>query len=424
MHLMYIATDFESLTHTFIAREVQALRDRGHRVDLMALRRGDGPPASAPECDTSDCHWVFPASLLAMLASVGKTAWTRPRRWWHAVSVALGAAGESLTGRAKLLGQLVVATTALDHVERKQPQVLHAHLAHPPGAYAMFLSLLSGIPYTFTAHAADIYRTPLATEPKLRHAAGVVAISRYNLAHYRALVPEVRRAAVIHCGVPVDRFEMRARDRVHRPLRIVAVGRAVQKKGFGDLLSALSRLDHRTHPWRASLIGGGPLMDELRDQRERLGLDELEMTGPRQFHEVQDALADADVFCLPCVEADDGDIDGIPVALMEAMASGCPVLSTTVSGIPELLADDAGLLVAPHDPDAVAAALRRLIDEPELAPQLSRRGRQRILDDFASDREAERLELFFGGVLAGRLPDRLYDRDPLAPADPSPSNSP
>ena len=126
---------------------------------------------------------------------------------------------------------------------------------------------------------------------------------------------------------------------------------------------------------------------------------------------MRELLAQADVFCLPCTVAPDGDVDGIPVSLMEAMATGCPVVSTDVSGIPELLDGQAGLVVPPDDSAALAAALGRLWDEPELAASLSVQGRARIEAEFELDREAERLERFFAGLLTGRLPAELQDRD-------------
>ncbi|MBD3221243.1 glycosyltransferase [bacterium] len=412
MHLLYLATSFGSLTHTFIAREVSALRRRGHRVDLLALRPGTAPPASDPECDLAGCHWVYPVSWWRVAGAALKVAVLRPGRWWRAVRAALGAPGEPLPARLKLVGQLLVTTTVLAHVERLAPAVIHAHLANPPASYAMFLSLLSGIPYTFTAHAADLYRVPLGNVQKLRQAAGAVAISRYNLRHYRDLVPGYDRAAIIHCGVPPEAFTFRPRERAGSPLHVLAVGRAVEKKGFADLLDALALLDPDRHPWRATLVGGGPLLAELQRQREALGLAALEITGPMQQNRIQALLGEADVFCLPCVEAADGDIDGIPVSLMEAMASGCPVLSTRVSGVPELLEDGrAGVLVDPHDPTAIAGGLRRLVDEPDLVQRLSLAGRARIEGGFTVDGEAARLERFFAGVIAGALGDELRDRD-------------
>jgi colanic acid/amylovoran biosynthesis glycosyltransferase len=332
--------------------------------------------------------------------SVLRLALTRPGRWWRAVWTALGSPGDRLADRAKMLGQLMVAATVTSVVEARRPDLMHAHLANPPASYAMFLSLLTGIPFSFTAHAADLYRRPVGNRAKLRLAAGAVAISQYNLDHYRDLVPGYDRGRIVHCGVRPNDFPFRERSSSGSCLRILAVGRAVPKKGFGDLLTALARLTAEGVPWRAHLVGGGPLLDELRDQKSRLGLDDLEITGALQQTEIRHLLDQADVFVLPCIPAPDGDVDGIPVSLMEAMAAGCPVISTRVSGIPELLDDgDAGLLVEPGSPDELAAALTRLAREPDLVCHLSRAGHQRIVTDFDVAVEAAKLQDFFAYIL-------------------------
>lgn len=411
MHLLYIATNFGSLTNTFIAREVSALRRRGHRVDLLALRRTTRSLAADPECDLSGCRYVYPAGGARLLLAVLWLALTRPHRWWGSVAAAVRAPGDPWRNRCKLLAQLAATATAVRQVEQLAPDLIHAHLANPPGSYALFLSLLTGIPFSFTGHAADLYRQPVGNILKLREAAGAVAISRHNLEHYRSLHPGLKQAAVIHCGVRSADFPYRRRQAPDGRMRILAVGRAVAKKGFPTLLRALAALDPVRHPWQAHLVGGGPQWDELVELQQELGLEALTLTGPLQQPQVRELLAEADVFCLPCTVAPDGDVDGIPVSLMEAMASGCPVVSTDVSGIGELLDGQAGLVVPPDDSAALAAALGRLWDEPELAAGLSVQGRARIEAEFELDREAERLERFFAALLEGRLPAELQDRD-------------
>ena len=404
MHLLYVATSFSSLTHTFIAREVTALRERGVVVDLLALRRTRMAEATNPECDVAGCHYVYPVTAWQIAGSALRMAVTRPGRWWRAVWTALSSPGDCLADRAKMLGQLLVAATAIGAVEARRPELMHAHLANPPASYAMFLSLLTGIPFSFTAHAADLYRRPVGNRVKLRLAAGAVAISRYNLDHYRNLVPGFDRGKIVHCGVRPADFPFRERAVSDECLTILAVGRAVPKKGFDDLLTALAQLTTAGVAWRAHLVGGGPLLDELRDQKARLGLDDLEIAGALQQAEVRRLLDEADVFVLPCIPAPDGDVDGIPVSLMEAMAAGCPVVSTRVSGIPELLDDgEAGVLVDPGSPDDLAAALERLAREPELVRQLGRAGHQRVIADFDVNVEAAKLHEFFAQLLARGL---------------------
>jgi len=211
MHLLYVATSFSSLTHTFIAREVTALRERGVVVELLALRRTRKAEASNPECDVDECRYVYPVTVWQIVRSVLRLAVTRPGRWWRAVWTALSSPGDRLADRVKMLGQLMVATTATSLVETRRPDLMHAHLANPPASYAMFLSLLTGIPFTFTAHAADLYRRPVGNRTKLRLASGAIAISQYNLDHYRSLVPGYERGRIVHCGVKPTDFPFRER---------------------------------------------------------------------------------------------------------------------------------------------------------------------------------------------------------------------
>lgn len=402
MKLLYITTNFHSLTLTFVTREVNGLRALGEHVDLLSLRR-KAPYASAePECDLSDCRYLYPVRPWRALAGVARMLATRPGRLLEAAGLALRSRLDSPRIKLKLLYQLAAATTVVREVEAMGVDRIHAHLASPPGNIAMFLSRLTGIPFSFTGHAADLYREPECLDTKLAAAHGVVCISEYNLEHYRSLVPDLEAARVIHCGVDVDEFAFRPREGVQSPLRLLAVGRAAEKKGFRHLLDALALLDERGLDWRCHLIGDGPLLDELRRQREELGLDALELMGARQQSEVKRLLSEADAFVLPCVVAADGDIDGIPVSLMEAMAVGCPVVSTRVSGIPELVVDGrTGLLADPGDPAGLADAFVRLAGEQGLAARLSRAGRDHVAREFNLGTETRKLRDFFRELADG-----------------------
>jgi len=394
--LLYITTNFHSLTLTFVTREVNGIRALGEEVHLLSLRRKAPYATAEPACDLSGCRYLYPVPPLRALGGVVRMLATRPRRFLGAVGLALRSRLDSPGIKLKLLYQLAASTTAVAAVESLGVQRIHAHLASPPGNVAMFLSRLTGIPFSFTGHAADLYREPECLDVKLRAARGVVCISEYNLAHYRTLAPELRDARVVHCGVDVDEFAFRPRDAVHAPLRLLAVGRAAEKKGFRHLLDALALLTERGIPWRCHVVGGGPLLEDLQRQREALGLHELELMGAQQQSVVKELLAQADAFVLPCVVARDGDIDGIPVSLMEAMAVGCPVVSTRVSGIPELVIHgETGLLADPEDPAGLADAFARLAGEPDLAARLSRAGREHVAREFNLATETAKLRDYF-----------------------------
>ncbi|MBC8424944.1 glycosyltransferase [bacterium] len=396
MKILYITTSFANLTHTFITREVDQLRRQGLEIELLALRRSLIHLANETECDIAECRYIYPVNLAKLTWGLATMLFSRPGRLCMAIRAAFASRHDSLKERFRLLYQLSATMTCVRDVEAMAPDHIHAHLANPPGSYAMFLGLLTGIPYSITGHAADLYCKPVGNDTKIRLAAGMVAISEYNMRHYRELHPDLRKAEVIHCGVELDDFTFKARGSLPLPLRILAVGRAAEKKGFRHLLDALQILKERQIPYRCDLIGGGPLLDTLKQQQLDLSLDDLVIHGPLQQSEVKAMLGRAHVFTLPCVIASDGDIDGIPVSLMEAMACGCPVVSTHISGIPELIADgESGLLVPPENPLALADALERLSADPDLTARISKGGRLKVETEFNLAIEGQKLERFF-----------------------------
>lgn len=397
LRLLYIATNFTALTHSFITREVAQLRAEGVEVELLSLRTHTGEVAvHAAECDLDGCLFAYPAPPWRIAVGLLREALRCPTRLVRAWRAATASRLDSRWTKLKLLYQLGVAATLARPVERLGIEHVHAHFATSPATFAMFLGLLTDIPFSFTGHAADVFRDPVALDTKLRLAAGVRAISTYNLEYYKRLVPGLTAASVIHCGVDVHSYACRLRERTGIPLQVVAVGRLVPKKGFADLLAALGLLARRGVPWRAEIVGEGPLLGDLQRQAAEAGLGNLTFKGPLQQAQVRALLLRADVCVLPCVVAPDGDVDGIPVSLMEAMASGCPVVATRVSGIPELIEDGvSGLLVPPGNPPALADALQRLVEEPELAARLSAAGREKVEHEFDLARAGKQLRRFF-----------------------------
>lgn len=398
MKILYIATNFTALTHTFITREISELRRAGHTIALLSLRTHVGEQgADEPECDLDGCRFVYPLSGGELTAGLARACAASPARVARAASLLARSSGDSLRTRSKLLYQLAAAACHAPWVAGQGIEHIHAHFASSPATFALDLHLLTGIPFSFTGHAADIFREPSALKLKLERAAGVVAISDYNRRHYRSLVPDIRRIEPVHCGIDVNRHVFRHRAAAGSPLRILAIGRCVEKKGFADLVAALALLQRRGVPWTCDLVGEGPLLPALREQAAALSLDGLHCRGALQQGAILELLDAADAFVLPCVVAADGDRDNIPVSLMEAMACGCPVVSTDVAGIPELIGDDGqyGLLVPQRSPESVCDALARLAAEPELCSRLSQAGRHRIETEFNLERTAGLLDAFF-----------------------------
>jgi glycosyltransferase involved in cell wall biosynthesis len=265
----------------------------------------------------------------------------------------------------------------------------------------MFTHQLVGIPYTLTAHAKDIYITaPDRLLPKVEQAQAVVTCTEYNrrylIEHFGPALDG--KLHCIHHGLDPSQFKFRwppASDS-EVPL-ILCVARMVEKKGLGDLLVAADILRRRGGRFRVEIIGGGPLRQALETQVEQLGLnDRVKLLGSRTHETVCQAYERASIFALPCRVAENGDRDGIPNVLLEAMASGVPVVATPVSGIPELIeAEQDGLLVPSNSPAMLADALDRLLTQSELRARLARAARTKVEAYFSIDRSSARLLALF-----------------------------
>ncbi len=283
---------------------------------------------------------------------------------------------------------------------------LHAHFAHGPTAIAYMAHLAGGPPFSFTAHAKDLYTT-LPRNLRIRTAAAsfVVTCTGHNAAYLAQVVG--RRPAglqVVYHGTDLRRFN--PAGRTPRPGRILSVGRLVPKKGYVELLAALHLLASAGVPFRCDIYGGGPLRDELAGRISDLGLvDRVILHGARLQDEIVAALRRAAVFALAPVIVEDGDRDGIPNVLVEAMAAGVPVVATRTSGIPELVRDgQEGLLVEPRDPAELAGALRRVLTDAAFAAQLAAAGRRKVELDFDVETNTRSLFALLQGDVQERAP--------------------
>jgi glycosyltransferase involved in cell wall biosynthesis len=278
-----------------------------------------------------------------------------------------------------------------------RPSHVHAHFAHDPALVGMFVSMLTGLPFSFTGHARDLYQIPASSlAAKAARATTLVTCCEANVTFLQETLPHSRvPVEVIHHGVDLDRFSPSTRTDSGVPT-LVSVGRLVEKKAFDDLLRALARIDQ---PFSCHIYGDGPLLDELVSLRDELGLDDrVDFMGARDSNEIVKALGDADAFVLTPTNMEDGDRDGIPNVLVEAMACGLPVVTTTAGGITELVADEVnGLLCDPDDVTSIAQAVGRIVADPELRARLGAAGRTTVEADYDVNTAAARLEALYSG---------------------------
>ncbi len=285
-----------------------------------------------------------------------------------------------------------IANAALESGQIKH---FHAHFCHGSTTIAMFASVMSGIPYSFTAHAKDIYLKDLnpgkLLQKKMRRAEFLVTCTGANEEHLQRLAPKGTKIHRIYHGLDTQLFSDAERSATTIgngavPV-VLSVGRLVEKKGFDYLIKACAILKARGRQFHCQIVGGGDDYTEtLKSLIKQLDLeDTVTLHGAVTQEELRDIYKQADLFALPCLVVDNGDRDGIPNVLVEAMAMRLPVISTDISGIPELISNNVnGLLVPEKNADAMADAIEKLLVNPDLRQQLGDAGRARVCKDFDS----------------------------------------
>ncbi|MCM2326649.1 MAG: glycosyltransferase [Lysobacter sp.] len=398
MRVLYVVSLFPCWSETFIVREIRELLRLGVDVRILSLRH---PSEALVQSDAAALldRVAYPArwgtTLLAVAGALAGDPAGEIRRLWR-FAVRLWRHPAVL---AKTLVTWWRATGLVATAAALAPGHVHAHFATYPSTAAMLLSRRLGVPFSFTAHAHDIFLEDHLLSDKVREAAFVVAISCFNRRFLRERVEGAARADVriVHCGVFPQEFPLVTEGRdAHL---VLAVGRLDAIKGFPTLVEACALLRDRGAAFRCELVGSGPLQATLEARVRELGLGgQVRLAGTRKQEEVRALMQTAGIFAMPSVVTPRGDRDGIPVALMEAMASGLPVVSTRVSGIPELVEDGVtGLLADPGDAAGLAACLERLLADPALGAALARRARDRVERDFDVRAEARKLHDAFAG---------------------------
>jgi len=399
----YVVSRFPQLSETFILREMDALEQEGWRISLFPLLTASAEvvhPAAVPWLSRARALPVLSLSvLMANSRALAKGPSSYLRLW---CAVLCGYAGQPRSLVRALA--LVPSCVHLAEVVRRQrvPQ-LHAHYATYPLLACWVVHQLVGTPYSVTIHAHDIFTgTPMLAR-KLHAATAVVVISEYNRDF---LIREVDRdlhdrTTVIRCGVDVSQYAgEHPAAAADGPLRVLCVGSLQEYKGQVHLVEACRLLVERGRAVHCVLVGGGPDGSALRRHIEEAGLEGIvELAGPRPQDEVTKLMRSADVYVQPSVIAADGQMEGIPVALMEALASGLPVVASALSGVPELVRDgETGWLVEPGDARVLASALEELMRRPDEAAVRARAGRSLVVTDYDLHSNVRRLSRLLATV--------------------------
>ena len=383
-----IVKGYPRLSETFIAQEILGLERRGVSQLIVSLRH-------PTEGKRHDLHGEIAADVLYLPEYLkDDAARVRAGRRWAEAQPGFKAAlraferdleRDASVNRRRRFGQACV----LAHELPADIDWLYTHFLHTPASVARYAALIRGLGWSFSAHAKDIWTTPeWELREKLAEADWGVTCTRANRDYLRSLSRVPERVHLVYHGLDFSRFPSPPRRAPQRqaPLNIVSVGRAVEKKGYADLLNALARLGDDC-AWRFEHAGGGPLLSTLKAQAKTRGIaDRMTWHGAQDRSFVFDMLKRADLFVLPSRLTASGDRDGLPNVLMEAQAFAVPVLATDVSGIPELVTHGkTGWLVPERDPAALADALRLLMSDAELRQTLGGAGTGDVRSRFSCE---------------------------------------
>jgi len=395
----YMMSRFPKITETFILYEMLAAENAGARVEVFPLRR-ERTKTVHPEARAyvERAHFLpllSPEIVRDNLIELLK----RPRIWLQTLWMLIRANFGCLRF---LLGALAVfpkCVTAARQMQRAGIDHIHAHFASHPAAAAWIIHQFSGIPYSLVANGSDLHRDRHMLTQKVHAAAFVVAISKYN----RRIILEhtddryADKVKVIHCGVDPDDFDTGANRSSHTQptglLKVYCIGTLHEVKGQRYLIEAAQKVKSRGIGMMLHFIGDGPDRKMLERQVALAGLtDSIFFEGSRNRQQIVEHLATADVLVAPSVPTRDGRREGIPVVLMEAMASGVPVIASRLSGIPELIEHEvSGLLADARNTEGIASALQRLGSDPLLRQQLGEAGRKTVRENFNLEVGARRV---------------------------------
>jgi colanic acid/amylovoran biosynthesis glycosyltransferase len=391
MKLGYVVKRYPRFSETFVVNEILAHEVAGADLEIFSL------------LTTVDTHFQ---DLLARVRSpVTYLAAEAPRAadLWSALAAEDPARLQAwLPEAATVTAREAYASLVLAGAVRARGIThLHAHFATSAATVAGLASRLTGVGFTLTAHAKDIFHEdvdPAGLHRTFGQADAIVTVSDHNVAYLRGVLGQGANGVVrVYNGLDLHAFPFSAPD--DRPPVILAVGRLVEKKGFGDLIDACAHLATRGLEFRCRIVGGGPLESALRDRVTALGLSDLvTLLGPLPQRDVIGEMHGAAAFAAPCIVGENGDRDGMPTVLLEAMALGTPCVATPVTGIPEAIHDEeTGLLVPERCPSALADALQRMLTDRDLRVRLAQGARRRMEEEFDVVRNAARLRSVFRG---------------------------
>ncbi|WP_420569067.1 glycosyltransferase family 4 protein [Thalassovita sp.] len=403
--IAYLTGEYPRATDTFIQREVAQLRAQGFTVQTCSIRRTGMEHLVGEEqrAEAAQTFYVLQAAArpLRSLRSHARALKRSPSAYFKTLRLAIQTSPGGVKAMLYQLFYFAEAVVLADHLRETGVQHLHNHIAKASCTVAMLCHELCGIPYSFTMHGPDIFFEPIRwrIDEKIARASFVACISDFCRSQGMVFSDPAHwdRMHIVHCGVEPDRYQTPAQ---RSGTRALFIGRLAAVKGLPVLFDAMKGLVQDIPDFHLTVIGDGPDRVELETKAAAMGLaGHVSFLGYKSQSEVAQTLQTQDMLVLPSFA------EGVPVVLMEAMASGLPVVTTQIAGVPELVQDGtSGRLVPPGDADALRLAMQDVLTDPERAIQMGQAGRAKVASEFDIRNEAAWLGTLIQGYIDGAPP--------------------
>lgn len=405
--ILYIASSLPALSATFIDSEIRVLAAAGYEIRTVSR----GSPIKGEVSDETveyykNTLWLDQVSIITQIFAQFYVMLIRPVDWYRIISLIFAEKEiRNIHDRLRLLKHFCEACYVYSQLIGEPISHIHAHFLNAPTSIALYLSILLNIPYSFTLHGSNIFLDPLMLETKLKLCQKAVSISEFNKKYLMEKYGDGFRDKIhiIHCGIDTELFKPEPRHTDGTPI-VLSVGRLTEIKGFCYLLDACRILKDRKVAFNCLIVGDGEDKDMLLRRSAELGLGDIVKFLGSQLHDnVLKLLQEATIFVLPSIVTDEGGREGIPVALMEAMAMELPVISTRTAGIPELINDKKeGILVEHSNATELASAIEFFINDAGAREAIGKQARIKVLHEFNINSVPSQFENIFAPVVSQR----------------------
>ncbi|MFB0554132.1 MAG: glycosyltransferase [Phycisphaerae bacterium] len=393
MKIAYVVSSLK-ISMTFVVNELEAHEQAGWQtLPLVSCK-----PSPLENLSEVLVRWnkraVFRPNVFIQLGVTLREIITHPLRFAKVCFWLVTLLIHSPTEFVKALYELTISCYFAGHCRRFSAEHIHVHFASRSLSLGLMIGMLTGLPVSCTVHAFDIFtRSPGSLQMRLAKCKFIAAISQFNVEYIRNTCGNsvANLCNVVHCGIDVEKF--RSVSRKPEPGRIICVCRLSPKKGLDVAIRACAKLRDNNVKFQFEIVGDGPQRQALEKLIERLHLaDNVKLLDARPNDQLTELYSRACIFLMPCVKTSRGDMDGIPVAMIEAMACEVPIVSTAISGIPELVEDGiTGRLAPEKDTDSLAQILKELLADMDKIEQFGKAGRERVLKDFCISKNAAKL---------------------------------